>query len=253
MLLREIDVYLRDTLNLTAMDAIDNALNGLQVSRSKEEISRVAFAVDACLETFHRAAENNAAMLFVHHGLFWGKSLALTGSHFERIRYLIENDIALYAAHLPLDIHPALGNNAGIAKRLALRELEPFGNYRGVCIGYKGALESPMALDAIIERLGFDRQVCASILELGPKNISTVGIVSGGATGEIHQAVDERLDLYITGESSHSMYHLCMEEEISLLAGGHYQTETFGVKSMEELMRRETGVETVFIDVPTGL
>ena len=80
-----------------------------------------------------------------------------------------------------------------------------------------------------------------------------VGIVSGGATREIHQAVDERLDLYITGESSHSMYHLCFEESINLLAGGHYQTETFGVKSMEELLSRETDVETIFIDVPTGM
>ena len=253
MLLADLDDLLKTTFSLDEYAGIDNSRNGVQVERENQEIRTMCCAVDACFESIRRAKEMGADMLFVHHGLFWGRDLPLTGSHFKRISHLIKNDLALYAVHLPLDLHEDLGNNSGIAEKLGLAHRTPFGEYKGKKIGFKGVLSEPMTLDGIVDTLEFDREVCNAILDFGPDTISSVGIVSGGATHEISQAVDERLDLYITGESSHELYHFCLEENIHLLAGGHYQTETFGVKSLAEMLNSETDVDAQFIDIPTGL
>lgn len=253
MVLDQLDSYLRDTLSFDETDRIDASLNGLQVSRRGEEVRRVACAVDACMETFRRAVDAGADLLFVHHGLFWGNSAPMVRSHFERIRFLIENNLALYAVHLPLDIHPTLGNNAAIAAKLGLSDSEAFGVYKGTRIGRKGVLPAAATVEEIMDTLSFDPQACTSVLKFGPERIRSVGIVSGGGTHEISQAVAERLDLYITGDASHTMYHYCLEESINLLCAGHYQTETFGVREIAALLEREAGLETVFIDVPTGL
>ncbi len=253
MLLSDIDAYLRKTLSIDDYGSIDASLNGLQVEREKREVRKIAFAVDACMETIRRAAEEKADLLFVHHGFFWGQSIALRGSHYRRIKTLLEHDIALYAVHLPLDLHPTLGNNACMAEKLGLHDIEPFGEHQGLKIGWKGIVSEPCSLDTIIETLELDRNRCLAVLPFGPDNIKRIGIVSGKATREIDQVVEEGLDLYITGESTHTIYHYCMEEEINLLAAGHYQTETFGVYAVSELIENETDVETVFIDIPTGL
>ena len=253
MQLTELDVLLTETLDITDFSRIDASLNGLQVERADAEVKRIACAVDACMETFVRAAAWKADVLIVHHGLFWGPSLAVRRSHYARIRFLMEHDIALYAVHLPLDTHASLGNNAGIARKLELDDVTPFGEYKGVRIGMKGRLPVNLSMDEVISKLEFDRDTCTAILPFGCNTVSTVGIVSGGGTHEIDQAVDERLDLYITGDASHTMYHYCLEESINLLCGGHYQTETFGVRSVADFLERETDLESTFIDVPTGL
>lgn len=253
MLLGELDAFLDATLGIESGSSIDASLNGLQVDRRTREISRVAFSVDACMESFRRAAEWGADLLFVHHGLFWGHSLALRGSHYERLRFLLEHDLALYAVHLPLDLHSGLGNNAGIAKKLGLLEVSPFGEYRGLKIGVQGRLPVSLSLDEVLARLCFDREACTAVLPFGREQISTIGIVSGGGTHEVDQAVAADLDLYITGDASHTMYHYCLEESINLLCAGHYQTETFGVEAVADLVFRETGLATTFLDLPTGL
>ena len=143
MLLGELDQFLTKTLDIPRLASIDTSLNGLQVTRIDQEVRRVACAVDACMETFKRSAAGEADLLFVHHGLFWGTSVALRNSHYKRIRYLIEKDLALYAVHLPLDIDGHYGNNARLAKCLDLQDIEPFGEYRGVKIGFKGRLRTP--------------------------------------------------------------------------------------------------------------
>lgn len=253
MLLADLDSYFRALLRIDETAGIDSSLNGLQVDRRNGEIARVAFAVDACMETFHRAVEASADVLFVHHGLFWGESLAVRRSHGRRLRCLLENDLALYAVHLPLDLHPQVGNNAGMALRLGLKAVEPFGVYHGLAIGCRGTMPEPAGLDDVIDRLGFDKAVCTALLPFGPQLCSSVGIVSGGATREFDQAVDEGLDLYITGDASHTIYHTAVEERVNVLCAGHYQTETFGVKAVAERLSCDHGVETMFIDVPTGL
>ncbi len=252
MKLGKFDEWVRTTLEFTEPDAIDSALNGIQVGDAAADVSRVAFAVDACRDTLIRTREEGAQVLFVHHGLFWGRVMPLCGIHGERVRFLMKNDIALYACHLPLDRHGELGNNAQIAKFLRLEDVKPFGDYKGQKIGCKGHLPQGMDLESIVLRLfgAWDDRINA--LKFGPENIRHIGIVSGGAVDQVSQAIDEGLDLYITGDAAHSVYHQCREAGINVLFAGHYLTEVFGVRAMAECVKMELGLETKFIDVPTG-
>ncbi len=231
----------------------DVSMNGLQVGRRQQEITRAAFAVDACMESFQRAVHAGADILFVHHGLFWGKPISLTDAHYERISYLMEHDLALYASHLPLDAHPEVGNNAGIANKLDLMNRMPFGEYHGSMIGVRGDLPEELSLEAVLGILDLSDEASVSVLPFGRKKIEHVGIISGGAAGEVIQALDEGLDLYITGETAHQIYHTCLEGGINVIAGGHYNTETYGPKLVADKLSAEKGIQTIFIDFPTGL
>ena len=253
MLLEEFDRRIRDLLALEAYAAADRSMNGLQVGRRGEELHRVAFAVDACLETIQRATEWNAELLFVHHGLFWGAPLAVTGVHLGRLRALLGADCALYAVHLPLDLHPELGNNAALARRLGLVELEPFGEYKGIRIGWKGRLDQSRSLEEIARLVADGGAENPQLLPFGPEQIRSVGIVSGGAADVASQAIGEGLDLFVTGDADHTVYHHCLEGRINVIFGGHYRTEVWGVRLLSEWVARETDLETRFLDVPTGL
>lgn len=232
----------------------DISMNGLQVAGKSAAVTKAAFAVDACMESFSAAVKAGADILIVHHGLYWGKPIPITGAHFERISFLIEHDLALYASHLPLDAHPEVGNNAGLAAALGLKSRMPFGEYHGVDIGIKGSFDgSGLTLQEVIARLDLTDEPGLSVLPFGPDKIHTVGVVSGGAPNEVLQAIEEDLDLFITGEPSHQVYHTCLEAGISMIAGGHYLTETYGPKLLMDRVAAGTGIETVFIDIPTGL
>ena len=247
MTLSDLDSWLRGVLDLAAFQTIDSSRNGLQVSSTAADVRRVAFAVDASRETFRRAAEWGAGMLFVHHGIIWDRPERLVGTTYERVRFLVQKNLALYAVHLPLDQHPEVGNNIGIARHLGLTDVAPFGSYKGMKIGFRGKLAAPARLDDLVRRLP------GRTLPFGPELIRQVGVVSGGAPWEVLQAVEEGLDLYITGEASHGIYHHCLESRIHVIFAGHYQSESFGVKALSEKLARETGLETAYIDVPTGL
>jgi dinuclear metal center YbgI/SA1388 family protein len=250
---RELDSWFQGLLVPKRFEANDPSQNGLQVDNDGRAIRRVAFAVDACLETIERAAQAEAGMLFVHHGLLWGDSLPLTGTHYRRVKRLLDSNIALYASHLPLDANGEVGNNVGLASRIGLGNLTPFGEWRGVAIGFRGEYPESQSLDSVLMRLFPDGKKAVHVLPFGPREIRTVGIVSGGASDEIHQAIALGLDLYITGEIEHEAYHAALENRISVIAGGHYQTETVGVRLVAERLARELGIDTVFLDVPTGL
>jgi dinuclear metal center YbgI/SA1388 family protein len=252
MTTRELDRWFSALLEPGRFPA-DPSLNGLQVDNDGADIARVAFAVDACEETILRAARSGAGLLFVHHGLFWGDSVPVTGAHYRRLRALLGANIALYASHLPLDAHPDLGNNAGLAARLGLEGLEPFGEWRGATIGFAGSFARPLSLDEVLAKLFPDGKKPAHVLPFGPAQIRTVGIVSGGASDEVHQAIARGFDLYITGEIEHEAYHAALENRISVIAGGHYQTETVGAQLVAARLGTEMGIDTVFLDVPTGL
>jgi dinuclear metal center YbgI/SA1388 family protein len=251
--LKELDRYFHDLLPISDFESVDSSLNGIQVECSSKMISHAAFAVDACMATFERAAEIGADLLFVHHGLFWGRPIAVTRSHYERLKFLLDHDIALYAVHLPLDAHPDFGNNAGIAASLDLEQVEPFGSYRGLKIGCKGLLKEALTVDEVLDRLGVDREECTALLPFGVEKSTSVGIISGGAALDVEQAIREGLDLYITGDALHQVYHTCLEERINLICGGHYQTEVWGVRLVAEKLAQDSGLETSFVDVPTGL
>jgi len=253
MLIRDVEKYLTGLLDLEAFARADVSMNGLQVGDSSREVRKVAFAVDACLDSFLRAADAGAGLLVVHHGLYWGAPVPVTGDFFRRISCLVERGLALFAAHLPLDSHPEVGNNAALAAALGLEQVEPFGLYHGLKIGCKGVLPRPASLDGVLESLGLTRQDCLSVLPFGGDTIRTVAIVSGGAASDVVQAMEEGADLYLTGEVSHQIYHACLEGRICFAAAGHYFTETFGVRALARRLQKDTGLETVFIDVPTGL
>lgn len=248
---KQLDKYFKEILNIENFSG-DPSQNGLQVDNDGAPVKKVAFAVDASMETFKRAKESGADMVFVHHGLLWGISQPLTGIYYQRIKFLMENNIALYACHLPLDAHPELGNNASIAKKLELIETEPFCSWRGYLIGVKGRLPEEMTPEEILQKAFPGRKTVQGLFKFGKEKNLTVGIVSGGAAEDVYQAIDQGLDIYITGESSHEIYHPCQENKINFLAAGHYETETGGVKNAAAKLGLDTGIETVFIDIPTN-
>ncbi len=253
MTLDELDRWLSALLDLPATAGIDASLNGIQVGDRAAEVIRAAFAVDASMEAFRRAAEWKAGVLVVHHGIFWATPLRIVGPLFERIHFLMDKGLALYAAHLPLDMHPEVGNNAGLAAQIGLGELEPFGAYRGVKIGLKGRFPEPLPLDVIVGRLSARQGETVRSLPFGPGMIRTVGVVTGRASWAATQATEEGLDLFITGETSHEIYHHCLEQRIHVIFAGHYHSESYGVRALAVRLSRETGVETTYLDVPTGL
>ncbi|MCM1322372.1 MAG: Nif3-like dinuclear metal center hexameric protein [Bacteroides sp.] len=255
MTLTEIDSWLKALLRIEEYPS-DPSLNGIQIANDAPEhtqVSKAAFAVDACLETMRRAANASAGLLFVHHGIFWGHEQALAGTHYERAACCIKHNLALYACHIPLDAHETVGNNACLAKRLDLENVKPFGLWRAMTIGVQGKFKQPETLDSIVRKLFPGGEQPRTILPFGKQQISTAGIISGGAGDDIDQAAAAGLDVFITGEISHECYHFALENHINVIAGGHYQTETAGVRAVMEKFARETNTETVFIDVPTGL
>lgn len=255
MTLNQLDTYFRSFLNLEHYKG-DPSLNGIQVENREPdgtEIGKVAFAVDACHQTIQRAAAAGAQVLFVHHGFFWGQCQTITGVHYKRLRQLLDNDMALYACHIPLDANPLVGNNYGLARRLELEALEPFGDWHGMTIGVGGTLPSPVSAQELTQKLFPAGELPLHILPFGPEKISRVAIVSGGAAREVGQAIEQGYDAFVTGEIGHEQYHQALEAGITVIAGGHYQTETVGVSLVMEKLAEETGLETVFIHVPTGL
>lgn len=227
--------------------------NGLQVGDESREIKKAAFAVDACLASFEEAERQGADILVVHHGLFWGRTILVNGVHYRRIKNLLDNKLALYAVHLPLDANEQYGNNAQMALKLGLENLKAFSSYKGNLIGWYGELPKALTCEQIIEKLGIRRDEHNVCLKFGKEKNNTVGIVSGGAANDVQDAIDLGLDCFITGENSHQTYHLCEEEKINMLSLGHYETEVFGVKALMEYTKTKLGLDTCFVDIPTRL
>lgn len=248
-----VDAFFHNLLAIESFASIDSSLNGLQVDNDGAEFGKLAFAVDANLETFKRAADAGAGLLFVHHGLFWGAPLGVTGGHRERLRVLLDRNLALYAVHLPLDQHPEVGNNAALAELLGIENSEPFGLYHGRKIGYKGTLAAPLTVEEAVKRIAFAGRPPLGVFPFGKPECRTAAVISGGAAREAVQAIEEGVDLYVTGEASHSGYHQILEGGINMIAGGHYATEVWGVRRVMEKCAAELNVDVEFIDVPTGL
>ena len=255
MTLNELNRYFNSFLHKEDYDS-DVSLNGIQISNSapnEKPITKVAFAVDACEATALKAAEAGAQVLFVHHGLFWGHCETITGTHYKRVAAFIKNDLALIAYHIPLDANEFVGNNFGIAKRIGLEKVRPFGKWRGMTLGAIGELSQEVKIDELAQKLFPNGEKPSKILPFGKEMIKKVAVISGGAGEDFTQAVKIGADAYITGEGSHEDYHGIEESGINVIAGGHYNTETVGVQLVQRRLEEDKGLQTVFIDIPTGL
>ncbi|TKX74095.1 Nif3-like dinuclear metal center hexameric protein [Halorubrum sp. GN11_10-6_MGM] len=249
---------LDDELDTAAYADVDASANGLQVGPDDGDVERVAFAVDAARATIEAAAEAGADVLVVHHGLSWGGIERVTGRVHDRIAALVEHDIALYVSHLPLDGHRDLGNAAGVADAVGLRDREPFGEIGPVTIGTIGETDEPRSTAAVSETLdGFEGQpdgesAPTRVLDFGPDEIERVGVVTGSGVDWLDEAVAADADALITGEGKQQVYHDAREAGLTVFLAGHYATETFGVRALESLTT-EWGPETTYLPHPTGL
>ncbi|MCH8286076.1 Nif3-like dinuclear metal center hexameric protein [candidate division KSB1 bacterium] len=250
MKLTELTDFLDSYLSIAEID--DVALNGLQVE-GNSNVDKIALATDICTETINKAAALRADLLLTHHGLFWGKPLAVTGTHGARIKTLLSNNISLYSVHLPLDLHPEVGNNVELIKILDYTNIEPFGVYHGVSIGYKAARDKAFTYREFLTKLRDSLGVEPVGYKFGPDAIKTIAVISGDGASMIEQLAKTNIDLFLTGEQDHISFHIAKELNVSLVFSGHYATETLGVKSLGALLGKKFGIETVFIDVPTGL
>ena len=247
----ELTTYLDETLRVKEIE--DTSQNGLQVE-GPEEVTKIALAVDSCQAAFEGATVAGAQLLIVHHGLFWDKPLRLVGPLFQRVRTLIEGGCGLYAAHLPLDLHPEMGNNAELARLLELKDTRPFCEHHGNQIGLGGVLDPPVPLDVLVERLAqATGEPPVRVLVHGPAEASQVGCISGGAAPLMEQVSDAGFDTFVTGETSHGYFHNAAEYGLNVIYGGHYATETLGVKALARHLEEKFGLETTFLDIPTGM
>ncbi|NHN47127.1 Nif3-like dinuclear metal center hexameric protein [Halostella sp. JP-L12] len=234
---------------------VDAAANGLQVGPEEATVERAVFAVDAAVETIEEAIDAGGDVLVTHHGVSWGGFDRVTGRKYDRIAPLIEEDLALYAVHLPLDGHVELGNAAGVADLLDLTDRERFGAVGPEYIGLRGRASESFTAETLRERLGDaldtgGRDV--QVLDFGPKTIEDVAVVTGSGTDWIDEAESKGVDALVTGEGKQKAYHQAREAGITVALAGHYATETFGVRALRDVAE-EWGLETAYVDRPTGL
>lgn len=242
--------WLDEYLNIARIP--DGSLNGLQFEGA-ETVTRIACAVDSTLATIEAAAESGADFLIVHHGWFWKHPVALTGPMARRVKVAAAANLSLYASHLPLDVHAEVGNNAQMAQFLSLKNLEPFGDDRGLSLGFRGTLPVPMSLQDLADSVQkITGEVC--LVHGGGKSmVSTVGIISGGAASFVGQAAAAGVECFITGEPSHAHFADSFEYGINVIFCGHYESEVFGVKALSIKLEDTFGLPWQFLHLPTGL
>ncbi len=235
---------------LDARSGRDFGPNGLQVE-GRRSVRRIVTGVSACVELFERARELEADAVLVHHGLFWdGRPRELVGSQYRRVAALIESGMHLVAYHLPLDRHAEIGNNALAARRLGLYSVEPFAEYQGAPIGYRGRYPEAITASELVSRCRalFGQEPLAFLS--GPEKVGSVGIVSGGAAGELHAAIAAGLDAFLTGEPAEWVMHVARESRIHFLACGHYATECLGIQALGGHLAERFGLDHRFVDLP---
>lgn len=254
--LADITRFLDEYLDTARVPDYPNALNGLQVE-GKGLVRRFAVAVDA-REAVIESVRDWADLLVVHHGLFWGGLQPITGPYFRRVKALIDSETALYSAHLPLDGHPEAGNAAVLARELGLENIEPFGEYEGFAIGCKGAVGQVGAarrvpLTDLAARLSEVAGRDVTVLPGGPDTIATVAIATGGGASKLAEAASAQVDVLVTGEAQHHHAIDAAELGVTILLAGHYETETWGVRKIGDLLAERFGLDGRFVDIPSGL
>src|SRR5436305_11600505 len=248
--LDEIVSYTNRFLRIRDVGDWDNALNGLQIENSGG-VTRIGAAVDGSTRVLTGAAKRDVDFLIVHRGLFWPGLQPVRGALRRQLRIAFEKDIALYSAHLPLDIHPKIGNNAQLAAALGLKSAQPFLEEKGQPVGLKIRASMPRA--ELVRKLRKALNSPVKVFDFGPKQTRSIGIVTGAAGSEIYRVAQENIDTFITGEAPHWAAVAAEELGMNLLLGGHYATEVFGVKALAAHLSKRFKLRWEFIDCPTGL
>jgi dinuclear metal center YbgI/SA1388 family protein len=246
---------LDDRLDTDAYADLDASPNGRQVGPGDREVEHVAFAVDAAQATIAAAMDAGADLLVTHHGLVWGSVERVTGGFHDRVAPLLRNDCSLYVSHLPLDGHQELGNAAGLADLLDLADREPFASVGPEYIGQRGRAPDGLDPARVRDRLAADLDTGAfepRLLDFGPDTCEDVAIVTGSGADFFDQAVEADVDLFVTGEGKQQLYHEAREAGVNVVLAGHYATETFGVRALQDVVA-DWGLETTYVDHPTGL
>lgn len=249
--LQEIVEYLDDALRIAEIADYPGAHNGLQLE-NRSPIERLVAATDASLATIEMAAAQGAQLLLVHHGLFWGEPQPIVGAAYRRLRAALDADLAVYSAHLPLDVHDELGNNVLLCRALGFEVEGRFGEAVGVeGIGVWTVADLPR--EELLNRL---RDACGAeprLIDGGPPHVRRLGVITGGAGSMIAEAHASGLDTFITGEGAHHTYHEAKELGLNVIYAGHYATETFGVRELGARIAERFGIDWSFLDCPTGL
>ena len=246
----EITTYLNDFLRIREVADYPGAYNGLQLENTGETTS-IGAAVDASAATFEQAAQRGIKLLLVHHGLFWGDQQPMVGGRYRLWKQAFSADLAVYSAHLPLDVHEQVGNNVLLGRALGLEEGRAAFATKGTMIGRMVEVRMPRA--ELVERLERALSGPVRVCPGGPEKIERVGLITGGAGAEARLVAAAGVDTFITGEGPHWTYALAEELGINILYGGHYATETFGVKALAAHLSKRFGLPWEFIDHPTGL
>lgn len=256
MTLQEFDQRMVETLVLPELAqyvAADGLHNGLQ-TWGDEEITTVGFAVSANLATFQLAKEQGCQALVVHHGMKW-EGTTLPRLTYERFAFLIKNDLSLWSAHFLLDAHPDLGNAAQVLHAAGAQPVEPYMT-QGAPWGRIGQMTSPTQLEDIVKQLQPHLSPRTTVFDLGPKQVKRIACVTGRGAPDEQELLwlkDHNVDLFITGEVHEQNRNLFQEVGISLIAGGHYHTETFGVQALQKVVEQEWQLKTVWLDHPNDI
>ena len=254
--LEHIAEYLDGLLRITEIPDYPSAINGVQVE-TPAQIDRIATAVDARLTTIEAAHAAGAKLLLVHHGLFWGGLQPVRGAVYRRFQALLRNDVGLYSAHLPLDLHPEFGNNPLLARELGLKPTEGFARHEGIYIGVAGT--SDVLTEDLIARLTkFTKALGSVVRHAGVTKRRTTrrwAVCTGAGAGvdTLREARERGIDTLIVGEGPHWTAIDAEEQGLAILYGGHYATEVLGVRTLGEHLAQRFGIETAFIHAPTGL
>jgi dinuclear metal center YbgI/SA1388 family protein len=248
--LPEIVDYTNDFLRIREIGDWDNALNGLQIENSGN-VTKIGASVDASTRVLASATKQNVDLLIVHHGLFWPGLQPVTGALRRQLQLAFENNIALYSAHLPLDLHSEVGNNEQLAAALGLTSIQPFFEEKGQLVGVKACVSLPR--DEVDRKLQKAVTGPVKAFMFGPKKTGAIGIITGGAGSEIYKIAQAGIDTFITGEAPHWAAVAADELRMNLLLGGHYATEVFGVKALAAHLSKRFKIPWAFIDCPTGM
>ena len=248
--LQEIVAFLDAELRISEIPDYSGAVNGLQLENGGT-VAKVAAAVDASLPVVEAAVAEGADLLVVHHGMFWQGVQPLTRAYYRKIKAAMDGGLAIYSAHLPLDVHPELGNNALMMKALGFEAGGTFFDWKGTRLGLTAEFE--VLRDSLVSKVSEVIEGPVHLCPGGPATVKKIGLVTGGAGSEVAICTAEGIDTFITGEGPHWSYPLAEELGINVLYAGHYATETFGVKALGGRLARDFGVAWIFIDRPTGL